>query len=314
VSPRRPSISERVRDHLLAASQQLATALAAPAPRLQGHAIAAEVIQALRTDGVYVTTVERLLGEAAPACRDAMADAQALVHRLKQGHGAHWRSAGASTDLAHGELLDRLPALFMFGLHDTMLSVAEQYLRLPVAYHGAVLRHSMVDGRAVGPRRWHRDAEDFHVLRTVLYLNDVDEDGGPFEYVPRTFLAEATHAAGDGGMFSDDEFAARVPRHRWKRCTGPAGTVVIADSARVFHHESLQRGADRTVVTLGHSSRWPRRRQLAMLHFPVDQHATALSRLVAREHHPHVFGWRQLAVPPPDPTTSILMARDLLSR
>ena len=314
MSPRRPSISERVRDHLLEASQRLATALAPPAPRRHDPAIVAEVLQALRTDGVYVTTVERLLGDAAPACRDAMADAAALVDGLKQGQGAPWRAASASTDLAHGELLDRLPALFMFGLHDTMLSIAERYLRLPVAYHGAVLRHSRVDGRAVGPRRWHRDAEDFHMLRTVLYLNDVNDDGGPFEYVPRTFLVEATQAAGDRGMFSDDEFAARVPRQRWKRCIGPAGTVVIADTARVFHHESLQRNTDRTVVTMGHSSRRPRRQQLAMLHFPVAQHATALARLVAPEHHPHVFGWRQLAVPPLEPTTSIMMARDLLSR
>ncbi len=314
VSARRPPIAERIRDRLLEASQQVVAALAPPAPRIEGSAIATEVAQALRADGVYVTTVERLLGEAAPACREAMADAASLADRLKQGHDTQWRPADASTDLAHGELLDRLPALFMLGLNATMLSIAEQYLRLPVAYHGAVLRHSYVDGRAGGPRRWHRDAEDFHVLRTVLYLNDVDEDGGPFEYVPRAFQAGAMHAVGYQGMCSDDEMAVHVPRQRWQRCTGPAGTLVIADSARVFHHESPHRKADRTVLTMGHSSRRPRRPALAMAHFPAHQHATALSRLVATEHHPHVFGWRRLAVPPLEPTTSILMARDLLSR
>jgi len=198
----------------------------------------------------------------------------------------------------------------MLGLDAALLGIAEQYLGLPVAYHGAVLRHSPVDGRQVGPRRWHRDAEDYHVLRTVIYLNDVDDDGGPFEYLPRRLAARAVRALAEDGMCSDDQLAAHVSPEQWKRCTGPAGTVVIADSAQVFHHESLQRGSARSVVMIGQASRHPRNPALAQAHFPADDHAAALARLVPPHQHAHVLGWRRPGLAPPagaaEPVTTIL--------
>ena len=276
-------------------------------------AITDEATAALRFEGVWVTSVDRLLGDDTPTLRAAIASAAALAAECATTARVRWRRGHSSTDLAHGELLARLPALYMLGLNETLLSIAEQYLRVPAAYHGAVLRHSHVDGRQVGPRRWHRDAEDFHVLRSVLYLNDVDDDGGPFEYVPRTLQAQARRAMEEDGMCSDARMAACVPPERWKQCTGAAGTLVIADSAQVFHHESLQRGSPRTVLMMGHSSRRPRGRTLAQAHFPVHRHAATLAHLVPPTQHPHVFGWRRAETPgaetagvPPDmPVTTI---------
>ena len=38
------------------------------------------------------------------------------------------------------------------------------------------------DGR-IKSQRWHRDPEEEHVVKAFLYLVDVDEETGPFEYV-----------------------------------------------------------------------------------------------------------------------------------
>jgi hypothetical protein len=280
--------------------------------RLQAsrNALTDEIVADLRTEGVHVTTIERLLGPSAPALREAITAARALIADRGTGPRARWHRSTASIDLAHDELLARLPALFMLGLDAALLEVAEHYLRMPVAYHGAVLRHSPVDGRQVGPRRWHRDAEDFHVLRTVLYLNDVDEDGGPFEDLPRGLQARGNRAVGVAGMCSDEQMAAHVPPTCWKRCTGPAGTLVIADSAQVFHHESLQRGAPRSVLMMGHASRRPWHPTLAQAHFPAHLHTAALARLVTPAQHAFVFDWRQpdFALPagPVEPASTIL--------
>ena len=289
-----PRMTARLRRQCVKASQQLQSLLARSRLEAGRNAITDEAIASLRTEGVYVSSVERLLGVAAPAYREAMALAAAMLQPARAPAGATWHPRGASTDLAPGDLLAHLPALFLFGLNTTVLSIAEQYLRLPVAYHGAVLRHSLVDGNAVGPRLWHRDAEDRHVLRSVVYLNDVDEDGGPFEYVPRRNLPADAKALASVGQRSDAEMAALVPRDLWKRCVGPAGTVVLADSAQVFHHESLQRGSGRSVVMMGHASRRPLDRELAESHFPVHLHLPALARITRPEHHAHVFGWRGL--------------------
>ena len=295
----RAPIAATLQNAWLKALQAADAALARNRLREARNALTDEVVAALGSEGVYVTSIDRLLGAAAPAWLDAIAAARALISDRVTGKRVHWHRSTASIDLAHGELLARLPALYLFGLDATLLSIAEQYLRVPVAYHGAVLRHSPVDGRQVGPRRWHRDAEDFHVLRTVLYLSDVTEDGGPFEYVPRGLQDQASRAIGRSGMCTDDRMAAKVPREQWKRCVGPAGTIVIADSAQVFHHESLQRGSARSVVMIGHASRHPRDPALAQAHFPADDHAAALARLVPPHQHAHVLGWRRPGLAPP---------------
>ena len=41
-------------------------------------------------------------------------------------------------------------------------------------------------GERVSSQRWHRDFNDRHLLKAFIYLVDVDEEAGPFEYVPRS--------------------------------------------------------------------------------------------------------------------------------
>jgi hypothetical protein len=288
----RQRMRERVRVSLLRASHRIRSMIVTPRWRAERSELAREVIADLQAEGVHVTSVERLLGIAAPAYREAMARASEFLEECAACEHPAWRVQAASTDLLAAELLARLPEFFLFGLNAQILSLAEQYLRVPVAYHGAVFRHSIADGVEVGPRLWHRDSEDFHVLRTVVYLNDVAEDGGPFEYIPRDKSLRARDADRDAPMRANDKMQLVVPSNQWKRCVGPAGTVILADSAQVFHHESLQRRTDRSVIMMGHSSRRPRDLSLALSHFPVEANTTALARLVAPEHHPHVFGWR----------------------
>jgi len=289
---RRARLADRVRLRWLRASWPIEALLGASRRRRQRSEFVAEVIADLRSEGVHVSTVEKLLGPAAPAYREAMARAALLMAGQANHEPAAWVPAGASNDLAAAELLRLLPEFYLFGLNARVLSLAEQYLQVPVAYHGAVLRHSLTDGHEVGPRLWHRDHEDFHVLRVLVYLNDVGADGGPFEYIPR-HLKLGERARHDELQMSTAATLQRVvPSSRWRQCLGPAGTVVIADTAQIFHHEALQRGRDRAVVMMGHSSRRPKNPALALSHFPVEANARTLAALVSPEHEACVFGWR----------------------
>jgi hypothetical protein len=292
VSSHRQRMSNRARIPLLQATHKIESMLGHSRLQNGRSEFIDEVLADLRTEGVHVTTVERLLGDAAPAYRQAMDKASSLLAETGRRDQRVWIPRGASTDLAADELLARLPEIYLFGLHAQVLAIAEQYLRVSVAYHGAVLRHSLVDGCQVGPRLWHRDGEDFNVLRSVLYLNDVGEGDGPFEYVPRHIEVDAPKTGGGVPMRTDEEMRAIVPPAHWKRVLGPAGTVVLADSAQTFHHESLQRGKDRAVVMMGHSSRRPKGRASALSHFPVEANAAALARIVPADKQEHVFAWR----------------------
>ncbi len=285
-------VSEKVSAGLLRMSQWAEASvhkrtLGARAPYEQ------QVIGDLSAEGVHVTSVARLFPGSEASLLDSLKRAADYIaaERLA-ANSSSVRKRDGSTDLLSNELLRLFPELFLMGLDPTIIRIAEHYFGLPVAYHGAALRRSLTDGQQSGPRLWHMDSEDFHVLRVVVYLNDVTPGGGPFEYIPRS--TGVSYKAFPGiGAITNERMRTVVDEQLWKRCYGPTGTVIIADSARIFHHESLQVERDRTVAMLGYSSRRPRGMHLAMSHFPVESLRAALLKIVPPDHHPHVFAWRR---------------------
>ncbi len=255
----------------------------------------AEAVNDLETEGVHVTTADRLFSESA---HKSVTNAAALVKGGISAEAALWRKGSSSTDLFPEALLQRTPEIYLLGLDPPLLRLAQHYLRLQVAYHGAVLRHSLVDGGTDGTRLWHQDGEDLHVLRVVVYLNDVTLGGGPFEYITRSPSMNYKRFSDVAGRPTNDRMLKIVPLEKWKRCFGPAGTVVLADTANVFHHESLQTERDRFVVMMGYSSRRPTGMSLAMEHFPVERLKPELRRIVPAIYYDHVFEWRRQAREP----------------
>lgn len=252
-----------------------------------------QIIADLAIEGVHVGSIDQLVPDRAPRILEELKRAAAYIanERLSD-RSSSVRKRDSSTDLLSAELLRLFPDIYLLGLDPRIIALAEHYFGLPVAYHGAALRQSLTDGRQMGPRLWHMDSEDFHVLRVVIYLNDVTPGGGPFEYVPRSYGLSYKAFPGPESI-TNERMRQVVPEHRWKQCFGPVGTVIIADSAKIFHHESLQVERDRTVAMVGYSSRRPRGMQLAMAHFPVETLTSRLRTLVPPEQHPHVFDWRR---------------------
>jgi hypothetical protein len=131
-----------------------------------------------------------------------------------------------------------------------------------VPYHGVSER--------VASQRWHRDAEDEHVVKVFVYFSDVDEEAGPFEYV------RSSAAGGELGTlwsWADglryppaDEFETAVPTADRLTLTGPAGTMIICDTGG-FHRGGFARTKARVLSV---SSYLPVERREGMRRFKVD--------------------------------------------
>jgi hypothetical protein len=133
----------------------------------------ARIVEDLKTSSVSITSLQAMGLEGVDAL---LADAYALVAR----HSPWTRSFQASGAelIAHDKII-------RWGLNDRLLDIAENYLGVPVGYDGINVFFTKADEREAGPRRWHRDAEDRRMLKIALYLNDVDEDGGPLQVLRR---------------------------------------------------------------------------------------------------------------------------------
>jgi hypothetical protein len=286
-------LKSSVHMRLLDASYRLRTMSSIHRDAEQATPSQAEIINDLKTEGVHVTTADRLLSESA---QRAIASAAAFIRDPStRGNVGLWRIGASSHDISANTLLRELPGVYSLGLEPTLLSLVQQYIRQPVAYHGAVIRRSLVDGRDAGTRLWHQDGEDFHVFRMVIYLNDVEPGGGPFEYIPRTTGLTYSRFADPAAPLTNDRMKEVIPFEQWRRVTGLSGTVVLADTAKTFHHESMQTERERSVIMIGYSSQHPKCMATAMDHFPVESLRSELLRTVPPENHGHVFDWRRRA-------------------
>jgi hypothetical protein len=119
------------------------------------------------------------------------------------------------------------------------VSLSEAVLRIVCGYLGMFSRLAAIDlwynvatgGPDVFSQRWHRDPEDRVIVKTFLYLRDVDETNGPFCYVPGTHKPGALRQKiGRLNYPNDGVIERKFAPDRRRMCTGKAGTLIFCDT------------------------------------------------------------------------------------
>ena len=142
-----------------------------------------------------------------------------------------------------------------------MLDVANAYLRMWSKLEYLDVWYSVpqqASAERVSSQRWHRDYNDKHLLKTFLYLVDVDADMGPLQYVP---------GSQPGGPYADEwgwqplgqnypteeELEARIPASAVHSFTAPKGTLIFCNTAG-FHRGGFSTTKPRVLATATYSS------------------------------------------------------------
>jgi ectoine hydroxylase-related dioxygenase (phytanoyl-CoA dioxygenase family) len=145
------------------------------------------------------------------------------------------------------------------GLNKRLLDVANTYLGMwtKLEYIDVWYTPSADESERKSSQRWHRDFNDRHLLKAFLYLVDVDEETGPFEYVPRSAPGnELEHLwpwrpLGDNYP-PDDELTTRI-EGKSVSFLAPKGTVIFCNTSG-FHRGGFASGKSRTLATVTYSS------------------------------------------------------------
>ena len=99
---------------------------------------------------------------------------------------------------------------------------------------------------------WHRDSAFTHQFKSICYLSDVELGNGPFEYVPYSHLTKAKLAVRDTigldqSRISDKDF--QQSRLESRTFTGPAGTLLLADTRGIHRGRPIKGGARYAITT-----------------------------------------------------------------
>jgi hypothetical protein len=155
------------------------------------------------------------------------------------------------------------PTLFMWGLSEDLLDLAECHIGLPPRYLGVEVKREIVnpaDGHShEAVRRWHLDHEDRRILKVIVYLSDVDSASAPFEYVDRPTSEAVLSRRGRAYRPArlDEAVRAEIPAPNRTQVTGPAMTAIYVDTGQVLHRVCPPRESERYSVTFAYCSRSP---------------------------------------------------------
>jgi phytanoyl-CoA dioxygenase PhyH len=210
------------------------------------------IVDALDADGYIVVSFDELVPDDGTRAR-VLAEGDAFIAETERaladeaavgaGLGLRRRAGKEFVVRAHsfdGVTLDPAQnAWFATCVSRRVLDVANAYLRMWAKLTYVDLWYTAPQppgAERAASQLWHRDFDDKHLLKVFLYLVDVDEDAGPFEYVagsqpggrhrePRQWGPMQT------GRFSEEEVANHVPTDEIKTFTAPRGTMIFCNTS-----------------------------------------------------------------------------------
>jgi len=142
-----------------------------------------------------------------------------------------------------------------------MLDVANAYLHMWSKLEYLDVWYSVpqtADAARVSSQLWHRDYNDKHLLKAFLYLVDVDEEMGPFQYVagsqPGGPYADAWPWKPLGQNYpSEGELERRIPESAVKSFVGAKATLVFCNTSG-FHRGGFSTTSPRILATATYTS------------------------------------------------------------
>lgn len=259
------------------------------------------IVDALKREGAFITSLEDLVITPTPQLLNAVRRLLpsmpiAVYTNLIDNDCNNSHAVEACTT----QIIKEYPDLFLWGLEERLLNIVENYIGLPVAYRGVILRKDFANGKELGARLWHRDGEDRRMVKIIIYLNDVSENGGPFEYMPKPLISSAQlfrymylklKFLRKGFLaFGDEEIKKFLPKSAWKSCIGPMGTVIFVDPRSVFHHGKLP-NSERLALFFLYTSRHPMRPEIYKTTFNYERNLLlALVRNLSQRQRECIFG------------------------
>ncbi len=240
-----------------------------------------EIVNSMKQNGVFITSLEKL---SIPPTDQMVEVAQKLVQEFPAFSSREtFEISPFVPTLPHSKLVQKYPEIFLWGLEERLLNMIENYIGLPVCYQGAEFRRGIANGEVVDVRQWHIDTEDHRMFKIIVYLNDVNANGGPFECLPKPLTSRASQALKYySGFVGDQTMETVIPKSDWKTCIGESGTTVFADTCNIFHRAKAPTASERYSITYSYTSVKPIEYR-SKLKFSPDEWQAISSRLTQRQ-------------------------------
>ncbi|MBK1986695.1 phytanoyl-CoA dioxygenase [Sphaerospermopsis aphanizomenoides BCCUSP55] len=220
------------------------------------------IAQTLNKEGVYITSLESL---GLPSTAQMLESAKNYAAMMKNP-----RNIESGYNLPQIYTVTDLPEFVTWGIEERLQNIIEHYIRLPIAFHGVHVRKDFPNEQQLQTLLWHKDSEDRRMMKVIIYLHDVTEKHGAFEYIPLPTnpLELLNYYRVDYALWksnflgiNDQKMMNIIPKKAWKYCPGKAGTIIFVDPRNVLHHGTV-RSEERSTIFFVYTAKSPKRPEL----------------------------------------------------
>lgn len=215
-----------------------------------------QIIQKVFLGGIAQTNLEELFPN-----ENKLLELQKYTNELKAKNLGQKTSKTFLTYLLPPyPMLDFENIIIKMALDERVLGIVNSYFEMfgKFYYFTLNITHPMPMGAtAEQSQRWHRDPEDIKMLKMFVYLNDVDEETGPFIYISKSNLGNKWNKIFPqrppiGYYPPNGELEKIIPETEIKKCLGKAGSVIFADTAGL-HKGGFATQNERLMLTVGYA-------------------------------------------------------------
>lgn len=157
-------------------------------------------------------------------------------------------------------ILDIENPFVRLSIRPEVLAIMNEYMQMWVRLNQYQLAEVQPVGNEapVDSQRWHRDPEEKRLCKMFVYLTDVDEEAGPFMFVPdstygKIYGTVAPQKSPLGSYPAAGFVEARIPKERVRIMTGKRGSVIFADPVGL-HRGGYAKSKARLMFTAAYSA------------------------------------------------------------
>jgi hypothetical protein len=160
-------------------------------------------------------------------------------------------------EITHDELLDgpltldNLPLLKLY-LSKNILKIAESYLESDIKIRNplAWIHPATINKKEIRSQKWHRDQEDYKMLKVFILFSNVDENNGPTQYIKGTNFCGKHKNIAPNMNWTKDHWSNKnklvkkvynfirekipynypLPKHNIVKATGKVGKIFFIDT------------------------------------------------------------------------------------
>lgn len=135
-----------------------------------------------------------------------------------------------------------------------LVPITKYFGILPILFGFDINRASSREVLEWSSHLYHLDPEDTTQIKVFIYLDDVDENAGPFTTLPVDKSEIITkHFNYTVGRLKDEEIYKVIGYGHEEVCLGSTGTTIFCDTNRCFHYGGRIKERERYVLTIYYS-------------------------------------------------------------